>query len=124
MHFVGLISILGECLTILLVVQAAAVVVIVIIKRVHDDSVHKEEPPAKWIYTMMHYLKYPFLLYHIDYKSGAEKYHGCVSAPVSPVITHVNGKYHTYDVTKSGAAKRLVIKIYLFFISFQLFFRF
>ena len=99
--------VLGECLTILLVVQAAAVVVIVIIKRVHDDSVHKEEPPAKWIYTMMHYLKYPFLLYHIDYKSGAEKYHGSRNSP-NYSKAKVNQSFYGDDVASNNADTRPV----------------
>ena len=72
-------------------VQAAAVVVIVLIKRIHDDSVHKERPPARWIYTVMHYLKYPFLLYHIDYKNGEEKYYGSQNVRVYPVVPNNNG---------------------------------
>ena len=58
----------GECLTSLLMVQAVAVIVIVIVKRVHDDSVFKTRPPPRWLYMTMHYLKYPFLLWHIEFR--------------------------------------------------------
>lgn len=52
----------------MLIIQAAAVIVNVIIKRIHDDACHKHKPPARWLFVLMHYLKYPFLLLHIDYK--------------------------------------------------------
>ena len=42
--------------------------VIVIIKRAHDDSIHKNKPPSRRLFLMMHYLKYPFFMYHINYK--------------------------------------------------------
>ena len=52
----------------MLVIQAAAVVVIVIMKRFHDDSMRKEKPPGSKLATVMHYLKYPLLLWSLDFK--------------------------------------------------------
>lgn len=48
-------------------VQAIAVIVIVIIKRAHDDAMHKDKPPSKTFNTILHYLRYPFFLQHLDY---------------------------------------------------------
>lgn len=57
----------GKCLAMLLVVQALAVVVIVILKRFHDDSMHKEHPPGPKFTTVLHYLKYPLLLWSLQF---------------------------------------------------------
>ena len=64
----------GKCLAILLVVQAAAVVAIVIMKRFHDDWMGKNKPPGSKLATVMHYLKYPLLLWSLDIKLSTNRY--------------------------------------------------
>ncbi|XP_067951352.1 neuronal acetylcholine receptor subunit alpha-10-like [Watersipora subatra] len=98
---------LGICLTMLLLVQAIAVVVIVIIKRVHDDSVHKKKPPKRWMYTLMNYLKYPFLLHHINYKAEAKKYYP--SKPNSGQRKKVNAEKSDPDPEEMTEAKKEII---------------
>ncbi|XP_067951349.1 neuronal acetylcholine receptor subunit alpha-10-like [Watersipora subatra] len=61
-------SLLGQCLTILLVIQSAAVILVVFVKRMYEDAVHKTAAPGKRMLTVMNYLKYPLCLWHIDYQ--------------------------------------------------------
>ena len=58
----------------MLVVQASAVVMIIVIKRAHDDSVRRDKPPGRFLCLAMHYLKYIFCLWHIDYNAMHEEH--------------------------------------------------
>ena len=56
----------------LLMIQAVAVVAIVITKRFHDDSMLKDKPPGQTFTTVMHYLKYPLLLWSLEFKRDTD----------------------------------------------------
>ena len=56
----------------MLVIQAVAVVAIVIVKRLHDDWMCKTDPPGRKLATIMHYLKYPLLLWSLDFRHDTE----------------------------------------------------
>ena len=70
----------------MLVIQAAAVVVIVIMKRFHDDSMRKEKPPGSKLATVMHYLKYPLLLWRLDIKLSTDRYVGSIKRTTNNLV--------------------------------------